>query len=493
MKIARLGLILALAAPLLAAQAIPARPEQLAFRPLAFTPPLAAAHQARLANGMAAFLHPDPAGVPLVRIAVQFRGGAYLDPRGKEGLAALFGQVLRSGGTRAMPAEDLDRRLDFLGATLWSYSGPTSGELALEVLEKDLPEGLAMFLDVLSRPAFRQDRLDLALKGARRAMERRNDDADSIAAYQSAFLLNGEGHFTTAFSTKRSLDAITRADLEAFHGRLLHPGNLVVTVTGRFERASMLARLDRTLGALRPGPAALPSPPVPAPGPARKPGVYIVDKDLPQSLVQLALPGLRRLDPDWPAALVMNQVLGGGGFTARLTKKIRSDEGLTYGIYAGFDEGAHWKGDWTCSFQTRNAAVPYALRLTLAELERMRREEVPAAELRTIKDALIQSFPAQWSDPQAVVRFFAEETLKGWPLDYFQDFRARIEAVTAGDVQRAARTYLNLDQLVVLVVGKAAEAEAGEARDHPGLLKDVLPLPLTRLPLRNALTMEPGP
>ncbi len=229
---------------------------------------------------------------------------------------------------------------------------------------------------------------------------------------------------------------------------------------------------------------------MPAPRAVRVPGIRVVDKDLVQSRVLLALPGLRRLDADWPAAVVLNQVLGGGGFTARLTRKLRSDEGLTYGVYAGFDEGAHWRGDWTCAFQTRNASVPYALRLTLAEIQRLRREPVPEAELRTIKDSIIQSFPSQWSDPAAVVRFFAEEHLLGWPPDAYADFRARVEAVTAADVQKAARTYLDPAKLVVLVVGKAAEAEAGDPKDHPGRLGDALGLPVTRLPLRDPLTLK---
>lgn len=493
MMVNRILLSLVMGATVLGAQTMPERPERLTFPPLDFELPLAKDFQAKLKNGIPVYLHADPVGVPFVRLSVKFRGGSYLDPKGKEGLAGLFGELLREGGTDKTSPDQLDERLDFMAGSIQSSCKEGSGELSLEVMAKDLQEGLTLFMEVLTQPAFRQDRLDLALKAARQSLEARNDRVESIATYQTGLLLNGEHHFTNAFTTRASLDAITRPDLEAYHARLLHPDNLVVAVTGSFERAGMLALLNRTLGQLKASPAARVSPPVPAPEFVRKPGLYLVDKDVPQSLVRLMLPGLRRLDSDWHAAVVLNQVLGGGGFTARLTKKIRSDEGLTYGINSSFNEGPYWKGNWTCSFQTKNASVPYALRLTLAEMDRIRREPVPEEELKGIKDGLIASFPSQWSNKKAVVNFFAGEQLKGWPADYYADFRARIQAVTAEDVQRVARKYLVADQLVVLVVGRLREAEAGEAKDHPGLLKAVLPLPMTPMPLRDPSTMRPLP
>jgi len=304
-------------------------------------------------------------------------------------------------------------------------------------------------------------------------------------------LLNGEDHFSSAQMTGASLKAITREDLAAFHARLLHPENLVVSVSGKFKKEAMLDLLNRTLGALKPGAAAKATPKVPAPSFQRRPGIYVVDKDVPQSLVRFALPGLRRTDPDWHAAQVMNQILGGSGFTSRLMKKIRSDEGLTYGIGTGFSDGAHWKGNWSGSVQTKNLSVAYVLRLALAELERLKTQPVPPEELAVIKDSIVQAFPSQWGKKANVVNLFAQEQLTGWPENWWAGYREKIQAVTAEDVQRAARKYLDPAQLVILVVGKAGEAEAGDGKDHPGALKDVAPLPLTRLPLRDPLTLKP--
>jgi len=471
----------------------PVRPEQLTFKPLVFAAPRVEAFQARLKNGIPVYLAGDPKGVPFVRLSVRIRGGAYLDPQGKEGLAALAGSQMRNGGTAATPAGALDERLEFLAGDIGSSFGDTSGTVEMEFLAKDLKEGLGLFMEVLTRPAFAQERLDQARQGLLQELAARNDDVRVLGRGELARLLNGEHHFSAAQPTGDSLKAITRDDLAAFHARVLHPANLVVSVSGRFERKAMLELLNGTLGALKPGPSAQPSPRPQGPEAARKPGLYVVDKDVPQSLVSFALPGLRRSDPDWHAAVVMNAVLGGSGFTSRLMKKIRSDEGLTYGISTGLGEGAYWRGDWSGSFQTKNRSVAYALRLMLAELERIRTAPVTSDELAVIKDSIIQAYPGRWAVRRNVVGTFASEHLVGWPDNWWADYRERIQAVTVADVQRMARKLLDPRGLVILVVGKAAEVEAGDAKDHPGLLKDVAPLPLTRLPLRDPLTLKPMP
>ncbi|BDU78183.1 M16 family metallopeptidase [Mesoterricola sediminis] len=484
-------ILLSLAAGLaLQAQAIPPRPEAIAFKPLAFSVPKAGAFKADLSNGIPVYIAEEPDGLPFVRIRVFIKGGAYLDPAGKEGLAALAGAQLRAGGTLRTPAAALDERLEFLAASIQSSLGDTSGSVSLDILEKDLTEGLDLFMQVLTQPAFAPERLDQAKRAIRQNLASRGDKLESIAAVELPRLLYRAGHFTSAQPTAASVAALTREDLAAFHARLLHPANLVVSVSGKFQRKAMLARLDATLGRLKAGPAAKPSPVVPAPGALAKPGIYVVDKAVPQSLVQWALPGLRRTDPDWAAATVLNSILASGDFTCRLMKKIRSDEGLTYGIGGAFGEGSYWRGHWSGSFQTKNKSVAYALRLFLGELDRIKREPVPAEELGSIQNTIVEAFPARWGRKANVVNLFAGERLVGWPEDGWTDYRERIRAVTAADVQRVARTYLDPAKLVLLVVGKADEALAGDP-EHPGPLAAVAPLPVVRLPLRDPLTLKP--
>ncbi|MBK8597824.1 MAG: insulinase family protein [Holophagales bacterium] len=486
------ALLLAVSASSASGQAIPDRPEKLAYAPLTFQVPKAKDAKVVLRNKVPAYLVSDPTGVPLVRITVWWRGGAYLEPAGKEGLASLFGSQLAVGGTQKKDAAAVEDRLEALAATLSSSCGNTSGSLYLQVQEKDLAEGVDLLMQALTQPAFAQDRLDLAKKSARQALERRNDAVTSIAQIQMPTLLFGEKFFATENTTAASLDAISREDLLAFHSGLLHPANLAVAVSGKFEKKAMTDLLNRTVGAIAPGTSARPSPKVPAPDFTRKPGLYVCDKDAPQAMLQWAFPGMRRSDPDWYPAMVMNHVLGGGGFAARLMKKIRSDEGLTYGVRTALGEGPFYRGDLTGGLQTKNTTVAYALRLALAEMQRLKDEPLTVAELTSIQDGLVESFPAQWGSRQAIANRFAEEHLTGWPEDWWVDYREKVRAVTAPDVQKLARRLLDPEKLVVLAVGKASGIEAGDP-DHPGALKDAAKLPLSRVALRDPLTLKPIP
>ncbi len=491
-RLATAALALSLAAPAAFGQPIPDRPEKLTYPAVTFQVPRAKDAKVLLRNEVPAYLVSDPSGVPLVRITVWWRGGSYLESAGKAGLAGLFGSQLAVGGARARAAAAGEDRLEALAATLSSASSDTSGSLFLQVQEKDLAEGFDLLMQALTQPAFERDRLDLAKRSARQALERRNDAVTSIARIQMPYLLFGEGFFAVERTTAASLEAIAREDLLAFHEGLLHPANLAVAVSGKFDRKAMVDLLNRTVGAIKPGPAARPSPKVPAPGFARTPGLYVVDKDAPQAMLQWAFPGLRRSDADWYPAMVMNHVLGGGGFTARLMKKIRSDEGLTYGVRTTLGEGPYWRGDLTGGLQTKNGTVAYALRLALAEMERLKAEPLTPSELASVKDGLVESFPARWASRQAIANRFAQEHLEGWPEDWWADYRERVKGVTAADVQRMAKKLLDPAQLVILAVGKASEIEAGDP-DHPGALKDAAKLPLSRLPRRDPLTLKPIP
>jgi zinc protease len=474
----------------LQAQAIPGRPEQLSFPPIVFKTPLAKDLKAKLKNGIPAYLAANgPDGAPLLRLTVGWRGGSYLDPKGKEGLAALFGQQLVQGGNASLAPAQMEDRLEAIAATLSSTCSETSGSLSLQVRAEDTAAGLELLLQALQHPTFAQERLDLAKRQARQGLSRRNDTVTSIAAAQFNTLLFGDSHFAAQEATGASLDAITREDLLAFHARLLHPGNLVVSVSGAFERKAMLEQLNRTLGGLRAQDPAQLSAKVPAPAFSRGPGIYRVDKDAPQASISWALPGLRRSDPDWHAAYVMNQLLGGPGFTSRLMKTIRSNEGLTYGVYTTLGTGPHWQGDLTGRMQVKNRSVAYALRLALEEMRKLKAAPAAEAELRVIKDGIIESFPSQWPSKQAIANRFADETLLGWPEDWWLDFRAKIQAVTPADVQRLAKRFLDLDQLVILVVGKAGEVDPGDP-DHPGSLQEVARLPFKALPLRDPVTRK---
>jgi len=484
---ARITLALAIGFATLTAQTLPDRPEKLNFPQLVFQVPKAKDFKTRLRNNIPVYLSDNDTNAPIVRLSIQWKGGRYMEPSGKEGLVGFFG-LLSQGGSTKMELTKQEDLLEDLAASIVSACSDTSGAISMQCLEKDFSTVFGMMMDTFTQPAFPQDRLELAKRNAKQSLERINDSVPAIASYQMGYLLMGEDHFTVRSATPASIDSITREDLLAFHSRILHPSNFIVTVSGKFNRRAVLDRLNTTLGSMRPTKDAQVSPRVPAPEFTRIPGIYVVNAAAPQAMVQWAFPGMRRSDTDWHAASVMNHILG-GSFTSRLMKKIRSDEGLTYGIRTSLSEGAHWNGDLSGNSQLSNNNVAYLLRLAIAEMETLKNVPLTNAELQPIKDGLIESFPSRWNR-STIVSTLASEAMAGWPEDWWVDYREKIQAVTPDDVQRMAKRLLDMNKVIILAVGQANLMEAGNP-DHPGLLKDILPLPMQRLPLRNPNTGKP--
>ena len=495
MKTSRLALTLAVfgmsaaaAAPLTAqTAAIPDNPEKLVFAPIAYTPPVARDYRVVLKNGMVVYIAEDPT-LPLVNIELTLRTGSYLVPAGKEGLAGLTGSQIRRGGTKTMTAEQLDEKLDFLAANVGTSIGETSGRASLNTLRDNLDESLKVFVEMLKEPRFQEDRLALAKEQALQEMKKRNDDSEDVEAREWNVLLYGEGHFSNRFTTAASIQSITRADLVDFHRKYMHPANMIAAVSGSFSKAVMIQKLEAAFAGW-PGTAAS-VPPVPAEIQTAAPGVYRIQKDVNQGRVSIGLPSVRRDDPDAYALEVMNEILGGSGFTSRITKTVRSDEGLAYSAGSGLRFGIYYPGAFRAEFQSKSRSVSYAASLVLQEIKGMREKPVTAEELDTIKRNLIETFPSTFNSKAQTVGIFAADEYTKRDPSYWQTYRDRINAVTAADVQRVARKYLVPEKLVVLVVGDQKEIDLGDGKHQTSLEALAEGRKVVVLPLRDPLTMK---
>jgi len=472
------------------AQEIPDRPEKLKFPPLVYEAPNPADYRVELKSGAVVYIYPDRER-PLIDLSVTLRGGSYLDPEGREGLADLTGYLMARGGIPSKPADELDEELEFLAARLSSSFGGLSGSVSLNLLSKDADRGFEILRAVLAAPSFQEDKLALRKTQLLQGLKQRNDDSRNIESRERKLLAYGDGFWGNRHTTAASLEGIRREDLLAFHHDWVHPRNFIVSISGDFDRAAMLERLDGLFAAWpHPGKKA---PPVPQDREYGRPGVYLVDKDVNQGRVSIMMPGIRWDDPDYYAIQVMNDVLGGGGFTSRITNRVRSDEGLAYSAGSSFPGGSHYPVVFRAGFQSKSRTVAYATSIVLEEIERIMREPVSAEELLTAKRSFIDTFPNNFASPSQVVSAFAGDELIGRYAsqpNYWADYRDKIEAVDIAAVQRVAKRRLKLDEVIILVVGQKEEILKGHP-DHSVKLGDLAKRGVTELPMRDPLTMKP--
>ena len=473
-----------------AGQDIPDRPEKLKFPALVYEPPAPEKYRVELKSGPVAYVVPDRE-LPLVNLVVYVRAGQYLEPAGKEGLAELTGYLLARGGIKSKTAEELEERLAFLAARLDSDVSDTQGSVSLNLLSKDLDEGLSILREVLTAPRFQEDKITLRKQQMLQAMKERNDDSRAIEAREAQFLAYGDNFWLNRYSTADSVNSLTRSDLESFHQKWFQPHNFVVAASGDFDRDQMVQKLE-ALFAQWPFTGETP-PPMPTNTEFAKTGVYIVDKEVNQGRVAMMLPGILREDPDYFPVLIMNDILGGGGFTSRIMNRVRSDEGLAYDAHSSFPGGTYWPLTFTAGFQSKSRTVPYAASIVLQEMEKVAQSPVSDQELTTSQHGFVDRFPRTFATKSQIANTLAEDEFTGRYArepDYWKKYRPRIEAVGKDDIERVAKKYLQRDKLVILVVGQKSDILLGQP-GHDVKLTRLVEGPLVDVPLRDPLTMKP--
>jgi predicted Zn-dependent peptidase len=413
--------------------------------------------EAKLSNGLTVLILEDHRA-PFINLQLHIDGaGALFEPRNLAGLANATAQMLREG-TSSRTSIQIAEQIDRLGAALGAGASFGSPDTVLTAsgLSDNFDDWFTIAADVLLRPSFPAEELE-KLKQRQRAHLREQRSA-------SGFLLNERfnrvvygAHPAAIISpTNESIDHLHRESLIEWHRRHYAPQKAILGVAGDVRAKEFIAKLEKHLASWKRTEVKESWPPDPVAAKARK--IVLVNRpNSVQTTLALGNIAIKRLSPDYFSMVVMNHVIGGGA-SSRLFLNLREEKGYTYGVYSDFS-ALHYPGAWRAGGNMRTEVTDGALTEFFQELRRIREEPVSAAELEASKRSIVASFALSLEQPSRALGFAI--TLKRYrlPADYWDQYPAKILAVSTLDVQRVARKYLDPQAMQLVAVGDAKKIE----------------------------------
>lgn len=387
--------------------------------------------------------------VPLVAMRFAFEGGSSQDPLGKEGLANFMTTMLDEG---AGPYDATAfQKLMEENATRLSFSESRdhfSG--SFETLTENRDEAIRLLKLALTEPRLDADAIE-RMRGqllARLAFDAKDPNRVADDAW-SALAFPDHPYGRPSSGTVESVTSISREDLDSYRSRIFARDNLKVAVVGDIDAPTLKKILDDVFGGLPERANLAPVPPA-----SMQTGKQVVVRmPVPQSVAMFGLPAVSQEDPDFFPAFVMNQILGGGGFASRLMNEVREKRGLAYSVYSylhTMENGAILGG----GVATKNERVKESLDVIRNELKRMADEGPTETELANSKSYLTGAYALRFDSNGKIARQLLGIQLDDLGIDYIQTRNQNIEAVTLDDVRRVAKRLLDVDDLVITIVGQ---------------------------------------
>ncbi|HEX9157429.1 MAG TPA: pitrilysin family protein [Syntrophales bacterium] len=422
-----------------------ADPDRLSYEEIKFSPPRP--ERVVLENGLTVYYLEDRE-LPLVNISLIVGAGSVFEPPGKEGLAEMTGDVMRTGGAANLTGDKVDEELEYLAAPISISLGMEYGTGSLTVLKKDLVRAFKIFADILRNPSFDEAKLDQE-KNLKIEELRRVFDKPQRLAFREFKKALYAGNPRGRLPEIASIEKIERDDLVAFHKAHFFPRNLRLAVTGDISKQEAIDLISRHFGDWDDegdfGTAPLPKPQGNAP-------LYYYEKKVPQSTVIIGAIGPGKESPDFYPFTVLDYILGSGGFRSRIFQEVRSNRGLAYSA-GSFYEGRQGYGSFGAYAMTKSESTGQVLSLMEGILKDARESRIAAQDLHLAKRSIVNSYIFSFTSSHMIAFQYMMLEFQGLPTKFLSEYPARIDAVSREDVLKAAERYLDPDKKTIFVLG----------------------------------------
>ncbi len=391
----------------------------------------------------------EETSIPFIALEVQFKGGTSLDAQDKAGATYLMTGLLEEG-SGDMDATDFSRATEELAASFGYDAGRDTVSISAQILTENQSQSLALLKQALMQPTFNQTAFDRVKKQVISIVKSSQTDPNDIAGRTIRTLAYPDHPYSQPREgTVETVEMLTVEDIQAAYQAAFAKDRMYVSVVGDITAAELGPLLDDLLGDLPDkGPALPQKTAFSAPG-----GLTVVDFDTPQTVAIWAHSGIDRGDPEFFAAYLLNHIMGGSGFTARLTQEVREKRGLTYGVYsylAPYDYVSIVGG----SVSSSNDRIKTAIDVIQDEWRKMADIGVTEAELIAAKKYLTGAYPLRFDGNGRIAGLLVGMQRQGLPIDYPKTRNDTINAVTLEQVNSVAKWLLKPDAMRFVVVGK---------------------------------------
>lgn len=391
--------------------------------------------------------------LPMVHLSLMIKAGSILDPQDKAGLADATAYLLTQG-TKTKKALEIAEEIDFIGAKLSSRSEEDASYLELTILKKHLDKGLHIFQDILLNPSFPQEEIDRWKKRTIATLAQEKAEPAVIATKKFKNFIFSSYAYGNIIS-ENSINKITQADIVNFYEKYYRPNNSVLVIVGDVNYNNMQKEIKKSLNKWQKAP-------IPAFNFSEPPkisgiNIQLLNKeDLNQAQVRFGYITAKRNNPDYFPIILLNYILGGGGFSSRLMKEIRSNKGYTYGISSSFDM-FKYSGLFTIRTFTKNETVPEIISEIINQLNLLKEKGITDEELNHAKSYFKGSFARKFERPEKIADQILEVELYNLGDNYLDNYKTQIDAVTAEQIKNVINKYITPESAGIFIFGKAKD------------------------------------